>query len=89
MLPGALDELGGRGSSVQLELPAGARVRDALDALETQLPRVGRRIRDETGTVRRHVNLYVDGDDVRTVQGQDTRLPDGASILVLPSVAGG
>jgi molybdopterin converting factor small subunit len=89
VLPGALDELSGQASTIQLKLPEGARVRDALEALAAQQPRIGRRIRDETGTVRRHVNLYVDGEDIRAGQGQHTRLVDGASILVLPSVAGG
>ena len=50
---------------------------------------MGRRLRDETGALRRHVNLFVDGDDVRALQGPRTALHDGAVLHVLPSVAGG
>jgi molybdopterin converting factor small subunit len=48
-----------------------------------------RRIRDETGQVRRFVNVYVDGDDVRFQGGLTTPVRDGAEVQVLPSVAGG
>jgi molybdopterin converting factor small subunit len=48
-----------------------------------------RRIRDEAGALRRFVNVYVDGDDVRFVDGVHTALRDGAVVQVLPSVAGG
>jgi molybdopterin synthase sulfur carrier subunit len=48
-----------------------------------------RRLRDETGRVRRFVNVYVDGDDVRYLAGLDTTVRDGAQVQVLPSVAGG
>jgi molybdopterin converting factor small subunit len=50
---------------------------------------LGRRIRDETGQVRRFVNVYVDGDDVRFNGGLATPVRDGAEVQVLPSVAGG
>ncbi len=60
-----------------------------LDALAAQHPLLARRIRDETGQVRRFVNVYVDGDDVRFEGGLDTTVRDGAEVQVLPSVAGG
>ena len=50
---------------------------------------LARRIRDETGQVRRFVNVYVDGDDVRFEGGLATKVRDGAEVQVLPSVAGG
>ena len=50
---------------------------------------LARRIRDETGQVRRFVNVYVDGDDVRFEEGLATKVRDGAEVQVLPSVAGG
>ena len=62
---------------------------DLLDALTAQPPTLGRRIRDETGRVRRFVNVYVDGEDVRWQDGLATAVPDGAVVQVLPSVAGG
>ncbi len=66
-----------------------ARVPDLLDRLDAEHPLLGRRIRDETGAVRRFVNVYVDGDDVRFEQGLATTVGDGTVIQVLPSVAGG
>jgi sulfur-carrier protein len=66
-----------------------ATVADVLDALAQQRPALERRLRDETGQVRRFVNLYVDGADVRGSAGVQTPVRDGAELLVIPSVAGG
>jgi molybdopterin converting factor small subunit len=69
--------------------PPPATVAALLDAVEADHPVVVRRIRDETGALRRFVNVYVDGDDVRHLEGLATPLPAGATVHVLPSVAGG
>lgn len=90
VLPGVLRELADGASEV--EVPVGARplsVRDALDAVTTDRPELGRRLRDETGAVRRHVNVFVDGADIRSRDGLDTELRAGSVVHVLPSVAGG
>jgi molybdopterin synthase sulfur carrier subunit len=80
----------GRRIAVRLEAEPGAvTVSDVLDALAAQLPALERRLRDETGQVRRFVNLYVDGVDVRAAQGPATPVPDGGVVTVIPSVAGG
>ena len=60
-----------------------------LDELGRRWPRLARRIRDEQGALRRYVNVYVDGEDCRRLDGLATKVPDGAEITVLPSVAGG
>jgi sulfur-carrier protein len=88
LLPGALASLAGGAKHLDVE-PAGGTLADVLDALAVQHPLLARRIRDETGKVRRFVNVYVDGDDVRFEGGLDTTVPDGAEVQVLPSVAGG
>lgn len=67
----------------------GASVDDVLDALAQRYPGVGRRIRDETGTLRQHLNLFVDGEQLRELGGVDHRPPPGAEILILPAVSGG
>lgn len=82
------DQAGGR-RSLDVPLADGSTVRELLDLLAEQFPAVERRIRDETGTVRRHVNLFVDAEHVRAHGGLDHRLHDGAEILVLPAVSGG
>jgi molybdopterin converting factor small subunit len=46
-------------------------------------------VRDETGALRRYVNVYVDGEDVRALDGIATALRPGSQVHVLPSVAGG
>ncbi len=88
MLPGVLADLAGGSKHLDVD-PAGPTLADLLDTLADRHPLLGRRIRDETGQVRRFVNVYVDGDDVRFTQGLATQLRDGAEVHVLPSVAGG
>ena len=75
--------------SISTSIRRGPTLADLLDALAERHPLLGRRIRDETGQVRRFVNVYVDGDDVRFAQGLATEVRDGAEVQVLPSVAGG
>lgn len=60
-----------------------------LDELAASHPALERRIRDEQGQLRRFVNVYVDGVDIRHTAGQQTVLADGVEVHVLPSVAGG
>jgi len=88
LLPGVLAALAGGSKHVTLA-PAGDSLADLLDALAAEHPMLARRIRDETGQVRRFVNVYVDGDDVRFTEGLQTKVRDGAEVHVLPSVAGG
>jgi molybdopterin converting factor small subunit len=88
LLPGVLAALAGGEKHVAVE-PAGDTLADLLDALAAEHPLLARRICDETGQVRRFVNVYVDGDDVRFGGGLLTKVSDGAEVHVLPSVAGG
>ena len=88
LLPGVLAALAGGEKHVNVE-PAGDTLADLLDALAAEHPMLIRRIRDETGQVRRFVNVYVDGDDVRFEGGLQAKVRDGAEVQVLPSVAGG
>ena len=88
LLPGVLASLAGGAKHLDVE-PTGETLADLLDALAAEHPLLGRRIRDETGQVRRFVNVYVDGEDVRFGQGLETQVRDGAEVQVLPSVAGG
>ncbi|TFV63731.1 UNVERIFIED_ORG: molybdopterin synthase sulfur carrier subunit [Bacillus sp. AZ43] len=88
VLPGVLASLAGGARHVDVEL-AGGTLADLLDALAAEHPMLCRRIRDETGEVRRFVNVYVDGDDVRYAGGLEATVRDGAEVQVLPSVAGG
>ena len=64
-------------------------VRAALDELERRYPALYLSICDETGAVRRHVNLFVNTSHIRQLAGLDTSLESGDAILVLPAVSGG
>jgi molybdopterin converting factor small subunit len=88
LLPGVLADLAGGAKHLDVTA-AGETVADLLDALAAEHPLLGRRLRDETGQVRRFVNVYVDGDDIRFQDGLATVVRDGGEVQVLPSVAGG
>jgi sulfur-carrier protein len=67
---------------------SGATLRELLDDLAARLPALGRRVYD-SGTIQPFVNVYVDGEDVRTRNGLDTPVRDGSTIILLPAMAGG
>jgi molybdopterin converting factor small subunit len=60
-----------------------------LDALEAAAPGIRARVLDDTGALRRFVNVYVDDDDVRFTDGLATPIKDGAHVSIIPAVAGG
>jgi molybdopterin synthase sulfur carrier subunit len=68
---------------------AGDTVAALVENLEKKYPGIRERICDEQGRVRRFVNLYVNGDDIRFLQQLDTRLKDGDEISIVPAIAGG
>ena len=67
----------------------GATVGEVLDALYDAHAELRDRIADDDGTLRRFVNVYVDGDDIRFGDGLQTPVPAGAEVQILPAVAGG
>jgi molybdopterin converting factor small subunit len=86
VLPQALRGLAA--GAKQLRLP-GDTVGEVLDSLAADHPALARRIRDEQGQLRRFVNVYVDGADVRHCGGIQADVRAESEVLVLPSVAGG
>jgi molybdopterin converting factor small subunit len=64
-------------------------VRAALEDLERSQSTLYRNICDETGTVRRHLNVFVNSDNVRDLDGVETRLTAGDVVTILPAVSGG
>jgi sulfur-carrier protein len=76
-------------SEVEVTVPTGASVREVLDRLADDLPAVERRVRDETGALRRHVNVFVDAADLRHLGGLDHRVTGGEQVLLLPAISGG
>jgi molybdopterin converting factor small subunit len=66
----------------------GGTVRDLLDDLTGRFPKLRERIYAE-GELARYVNVYVEGEDVRTRDGLDTAVTDGSTVILLPAMAGG
>jgi len=85
-VPTALRSCCGGASSLALSATT---VRDVLDHLEQHHPALYRSICDETGTVRRHVNLFVNTLHMRERKGLDTLLASGDEVTVLAAVSGG
>jgi molybdopterin converting factor small subunit len=86
LVPGPLREYC-QGAS-ELFLPA-ASVRDVLRGLERDHPSLYRNVCDETGAVRRHINIFVNTSHVRDRDGLDTALAPGDEVIILPAVSGG
>jgi molybdopterin converting factor small subunit len=89
LLPRLLAECTGGRTAMALDLPAPGTVCTLLDVLAAEHPVFDRRVRDETGALRRHVNVYVDGEEVRRLSGLDTPVRVDAEVMVVQSVAGG
>lgn len=64
-------------------------VEGLVDDLERQFPGMKDRLVDETGELRRFINIYVNEEDVRFLQGKKTALKDGDAVSVVPAIAGG
>lgn len=87
LVPGALrSEVDG---AARLEVAAAGTLDAVLRELTERWPRLGRRVCDEQGRIRRFVNVYVDGEDVRTRDGLDTPVTDRSTVILLPAMAGG
>ena len=67
----------------------GSTLAEVLDDLEAHHSGIRARILDDTGALRRFVNVYVGNDDVRFLEGLESPTPDGAQVSIIPAVAGG
>jgi molybdopterin synthase sulfur carrier subunit len=67
----------------------GATLAQIIDSMESQYPGIKERLCDEDGNLRNFVNVYVNGEDVRFLDGVDSETGDGDEISIVPAVAGG
>jgi len=67
----------------------GGTVSEIVDDLEARYPGLKERLMDDSGKLRRFVNIYVNDEDVRFLDGIGTEVPDGAKLSIIPAVAGG
>ncbi|HZO37136.1 MAG TPA: ubiquitin-like small modifier protein 1 [Solirubrobacteraceae bacterium] len=85
-LPTQLRATIGGASSVEA---TGATVAEVLDGVYAEHPELRDRIADESGELRRFVNVYVGGEDIRFLEGLATPVADNGELQILPAVAGG
>ena len=85
-VPTTLRVLTGGASEVAVD---GTTLAEVLDSLESSHPGFRDRILDESGELRRFVNVFVSDDDVRFLDGLSTAVNDGATVSIVPAVAGG
>lgn len=67
----------------------GATIQELLGSLDKQYPGLKDRICDESGQIRRFVNIFVNGEDIRFKQGPATAVGEGAEVSIIPAIAGG
>ena len=85
-IPAPLRSLTGNAQTVE---GSGASVCDCIDDLEGRFPGVKERICDDSGELRRFINIYVNGEDIRFLSGLQTPVKDGDELSIVPAVAGG
>ena len=74
----------------QAEVTAeGGTIADILNNLESQFSGIKERICEENGTPRRFINIYLNEEDIRFLDGENTKIKDGDEISIIPAIAGG
>ncbi len=85
-IPTALREYCAGSTELPLQV---ATVREALAALERDHPKLHVRVCDDTGAVRRHLNVFVNRSHIRDLEGLDSRVEDGDVLAIMQAVSGG
>jgi hypothetical protein len=89
VLPGLLRELADGAAELPVDLADETPLADVLDRAFQPWPILGSRIRDERGLIRRHVNVFVDGEDAKRAQGVQTLVGPNSTVHVINAVSGG
>ena len=85
-IPSPLQKLTNNQSEVQIEA---SNIDELLAGLEKNYPGIKERLCDAEGKLRRFVNVYVNEEDIRFLQGQETKVKSGDDISIIPAIAGG
>ena len=67
----------------------GASINELIENLESQYPGVKTRLCDDNGQIKRYVNVFVNGEEIRTLQGSNTPITDKDEVSIVPAMAGG
>lgn len=85
-IPTPLRNATGGAATVEVE---GGTLKSVIDDLEAQHPGIGERLLDDSGELRRFVNVFVDDEDVRFQEGLSTPVDEDTTVSIIPAVAGG
>ena len=86
LIPTPLRRLTANQSKVSV---AGATVGEVLQGLEAAYPGIGQRLLGEDGEIKRFINVFVNDNEIRTLQGAETAVAEGDRISIVPAMAGG
>lgn len=85
-IPTPLQKISGNQAEISAQ---GATVRELIDDIENKYPGMKERLCDESGKLRRFINVYVNEEDIRFLSGDQTPLKDGDDVSIIPAIAGG
>lgn len=86
LIPTPLRNLTGELDTIQAD---GATIGEVFEDLEKKHPGIGERLCDEAGEIRRFVNVYLNQEDIRFIDGKNTAVNEGDEISIVPAIAGG
>jgi molybdopterin synthase sulfur carrier subunit len=73
----------------EVEIEAAGNIKELIDKLEEKYPGIKGRLCDESGALRRFINFFVNDEDIRFLEGINTKLKDGDEVSIVPAIAGG
>jgi molybdopterin converting factor small subunit len=90
-LPSALRQWAGGDEIVEMPLPPDVRITigEAFAMLGREYPGIRQRVLDDQNDIRRHVNVFVDGENVRFIEGSATRVTNDSEVWIYPALSGG
>ncbi len=88
-VPTPLRRLTNGQGEISVDIQGGINVLELIEKLDSMYPGIKERIVDEKGEIRRFVNLYVNDEDIRFLNGPNTQLKDGDTLSIVPAIAGG
>jgi sulfur-carrier protein len=86
LIPTPLQKLTNGSAEVKAD---GSSVGEVVSSLETQFPGIKERLCDDQGRLRRFVNVYVNSEDIRFQENEETAVKDGDEVSIIPAIAGG
>jgi molybdopterin converting factor small subunit len=90
-LPSALRKWAGDREVIEISLPLDLRMTivEAIEMLGRDYPGIRQRVLDDQGNIRRHVNVFVDGENIRFTQGNATQVTHASEVRIYPAISGG